>query len=150
MGSSEEGKVGFYSAEGDQVGGVLIRFSSSPLYALWHCTDWTNLPTSLPSDNDKVWRITLTRTTGIKIVVQCNNFEVLNVLISDSTCANDQWRTNWGNEVKKIEFHTENKAFDLFSSQPPIAPGDNHLFHQIIYSVQSLKQRRLDIFGWPF
>ena len=73
MGSSEEGKVGFYTAEGDQVGGFLIRFSSSPLFALWHCTDWTNLPTGLPTDDEKVWRITLTRSSNIRLNIYCND-----------------------------------------------------------------------------
>ena len=125
MGSSEEGKVGFYTAEEDKVGGFLIKFSSSPLFALWHCTDWKSLPTGLPTDDDKVWKITLTRTTGIRIVVQCNNVEVLNMLIFGSTCASSSnWNTYWSNYIKKIEFTVENRAFDLYSSQPVITPGD--------------------------
>ena len=113
-----EGKVGFYTATGDPVGGFLIRFSSPPKFAIWYCTDWTNLPTALPSDKDKVWRVTLTRTADIRIFVHCNNVEVLNMLISDPTCATNDWHTNWGNEVKKIEFPTDDKAYDFYLSKP--------------------------------
>ena len=118
MVSNEEGKVGLYTAEGNQVGGVLIKFSSPPLFAILYCTDWTNLPTGLPSDDDKVWKITLTRSAGIKVIIHCNNVEVLNMQLSDSTCAASSWHEKWRDEVKKIEFPSDNRAYDLYSSQP--------------------------------
>ena len=123
LGDGVEAKVGFYTAEGHKVGGFLIRFSSPPKFAIWQCTDWTDLLTAIPSETEKVWRVTLTRTAGIRIFVHCNNVEVLNMLISDSTCAHTGWHTNWGNEVKKIEFPTDDKAYDFYQSKPTTTSG---------------------------
>ena len=124
LGEGVEAKVGFYTAEGNTlVGGFLIRFSSPPLFAIWQCTDWSNLPTVLPSEAERVWRVTLIRSSYIRLVAHCNDLEVLNLLISTSTCAHPGWYTNWGNEVKKIEFPADDKAYDFYSSQSPTTSG---------------------------
>ena len=118
-----EAKVGFYTAEGHKVGGFLIRFSSPPKFAIWQCTDWTDLPTALPSKTEKVWRVTLIRSSYIRLVAHCNDLEVLNLLLSDSTCAAHDWYTYWRNKVKKIEFPVDDKAYDSYSSQSPTTSG---------------------------
>ena len=68
-GSGEQGKVGFYTASGGTVGGFILNLSSPPQYALWYCVSWQNFHTDPPSETDKVLRITLTRTSGIRVVV---------------------------------------------------------------------------------
>ena len=127
IGSGEEGKVGLYTATGAAVGGVMISFSSTPRYALWYCVSWRNFPSGLPSETDKVWKITLSRTSGIRLVIHCNFVEVLNVLLGSSMCSNSGWNNYWGKEVDKIEFSTTHTAFDFYASQLLISPGTNSL-----------------------
>ena len=81
------------------VGEVQIRFYSTPQYYIWPCTDWINFPVSLPTDVEKVWRITLNRNSGIRLLIHCNNVEVLNFLMSD-TC-----NSYWSRTVGKFRFH---------------------------------------------
>ena len=118
LGSVDYVGVDFYTSQGDWVGILYLSFSSTPTYRIWNCNDWTNFPTNLPSDNDKVWRVTLTRTSGIRLVVHCNEVEVLNYLMSDATCGHSDWRTYWSGEVAKIEFNSEDTASDYYHIQP--------------------------------
>ena len=52
-------------------------------------------------------------------MVHCNEVEVLNTLISDSTCDNSylNWSTNWSREVAKIEFPSDDRASDYYQPQ---------------------------------
>ena len=127
-GSEEEGKAGFYTASGVIVGGFILVFSSPPQYALWYCVSSRNFPTPLPSATDKVWKITISRTSGIRVVVHCNFVEVLNVLLQDSMCSNGGWYSRWSQDVKKIDFHSPDtyKTFDLYASQPLMSPGTKY------------------------
>ena len=87
LGSDDNVNVEFYTSQGDEVGALALFFFPTPEYRIWYCNaDWTKFLTTLPPDNDKVWRVTLTRTSGIRLVVHCNEVEVLNYLMSDSTC----------------------------------------------------------------
>ena len=118
LGSDDKVLVWFYSSQGDWVGALSLYFTSTPQYYIGFCsTARTNFPTNLPSDNDKVWRVTLTRTSGIRLVVHCNEEEVLNTLISDSTCGDSRWSTRWSREVAKIEFSGDT-ASDYYQPQP--------------------------------
>ena len=97
--------VSFYNAAGNDAGGVFLNFSSPPQYWLYGCSlYYTNFPTALPSETDnKVW--TLTKTTGIhRVVIHCNDKEVLNVVLSDTTCNESDWRTMWMRDVEMINF----------------------------------------------
>ena len=125
-GSGEEGKVGLYTATGAIVGGIMIKFSSPPQYALWYCVSWRNFHTLPPSDTEKVWKITIIRTSGIRLVILCNNVEVLNLLLANSECSNTKWPNYWGREVEKIEFPKTYTATDFYASQLLINPGTNH------------------------
>ena len=127
IGTEEEVKVGFFSAEEHVSGGVFIRISPSAQYHLWYCLTWRYLPADLPSSTDKVWRITLSRSPAeIRLVIHCNDREVLNMPISDSTCKNNgAWYQYWGYDVEKIEFVTDDTASDYF--QLPPFPGYYHL-----------------------
>ena len=101
-------RVYFYTSQDHEAGGVEIYFRPSPDYYLHNCHEsWTQFHTDLPADNDKVWRITLTRsirTSGIRLVIHCNDKEVVNVLMSDSACGASQWNNYWNKEIKKIKF----------------------------------------------
>ena len=109
--------VEFSTSQGKEAGALELFFDSTHQYAIWYCSELTNFPTNLPSDNNKVWRVTLTRTSGIRLVVHCNEEEVLNTLISDSTCGQSNWSNYWNKEVSKIIF-SDNTAADYYKTQP--------------------------------
>ena len=95
----------FYTTQGEYAGAVGIYFTSTPQYWLAPCIDYrTNFPGNLPSEVVKIWRITLDKTAGIRLKIHCNGVEVLNVLISDNTCDNSDWRKYWSRDVEYIDF----------------------------------------------
>ena len=115
LGSDDRVDVFFYSAGGESAGAVALYFTSTLKYYLnWCSTSWTNLPVTAPSDTDKVWRITLTRTAGIRLVIHCNDVEVLNTLLSQATCSDSGWSTVWNRDVTKIMFHPSETASDYY------------------------------------
>ena len=119
LGSKDRVIVGLYTSQVDIAGALTLFFTSPPQYNIGYCnTGYTNFPTNLPSDNNKVWRITLTRTSGIRLVVHCNEVEVLNILMSDSTCGASSWSTFWSREVAKIKFYSRGTASDYYQTQP--------------------------------
>ena len=119
LGSNDKVNVYLRASQGNIAGGLTLLFSSTPQYWISYCSsDYTNFPTNLPSDSDKVWRVTLTRTSGIRLVIHCNEEEVLNTLISDSTCSKSDWSTTWSKEVAKIEFYSSDTASDYYQPQP--------------------------------
>ena len=108
IGSGDQVRVNFYTSGGSYVGHVGIYFASPPKYHIGYCTNsWTNFPVSLPTEVEKVWRITLNRNSGISLLIHCNNVEVLNFLMSDSTCIHSSWSTYWSRTVEKIWFHPD-------------------------------------------
>ena len=109
LGSGDEVGVIFLSAEKEYAGGVALHFTSTPQYFLGWCNKWTNLPVNPPSSTVKVWRITLTRTAGVRLVIHCNDVEVFNRLLS-STCTYSVWSTYWSRDVTKIWFDSSDTA----------------------------------------
>ena len=107
LGSNEIVSVGFYTSAELWVGRLTIHFTSTPRYQIWHCTSKTKFPTDLPTDTIKVWKIALTRTSGIRLVIDCNNKEVLNILLSDTTCSNSYWNGRWSKDVGMIKFYQD-------------------------------------------
>ena len=119
LGSDDRVRVFLYTSLGNSAGGLDLFFFSTSQYYIWYCnTDWTNFLTTLPPDSDKVWRVTLIRTSGIRLVVHCNEEEVLNTLISGSTCGDSRWSTYWSREVAKIKFRSSDTASDYYQPQP--------------------------------
>jgi hypothetical protein len=113
IGSGDRVGVRFYSSPIDSAGGFDIRFTSPPQYRLsWCITPWTNFPVNLPTATDKVWRITKTRTSGITVVINCNEVEVLNILMS--TCSNREWRMIWSREVANMKFTSNGTVSDYY------------------------------------
>ena len=112
--SYEKVDVWFYNAQDEPAGGAILIFTSPPLYTLSWCST-SILPTALPSETDKVWAITLTRSSGTpSVVIHCNNKEVLNVMLSDSTCSSSDWRDYWSKDVEKIKFVSGDTASDYY------------------------------------
>ena len=118
LGSDDKVYVMFYTSQGDYVGSLRLYFTSPPQYYIGFCKSSTNFPTNLPPDNDKVWRVTLTRTSGIRLVIHCNEEEVLNILMSDSSCGDSRWSKSWSREVAKIKFPSYDTASDYYQPQP--------------------------------
>ena len=115
LGSGDRVWVRFSTTQGEYAGGVGIYFSSTLQYYLSYCNSRTNFPSNLPSKVDKIWRITLDRTAGIRVKIHCNGVEVLNILMSDDTCSNSDWsdwRDYWSRDVEKIYF---NPSYDTAS-----------------------------------
>ena len=105
--SNEKMFVWFRTADGEEaVGGFQIFFYyTGPKYYILYCSSSrTNFPRNLPTEVDKIWRITLDKTAGIRLQIHCNGVEVLNVLLSDDTCGVSYWRELWSKDVENIYF----------------------------------------------
>ena len=97
--------VPFFTTQREDAGGVVILFTSTPKYWLRCCSSsYTNFPSYQPSEVDKIWRITLDKTAGMRLQIHCNGVEVLNILISDNTCGRSHWREYCSRDVEKIYF----------------------------------------------
>ena len=117
LGSDDRVHVNFYPAEGNYAGQVFLYFpSTAPQYSIKWCRSWTNFPVTPPSADDKVWRITLTKTAGVRLVIHCNDLKVLDKLLSDETC-NIAWSTYWNNDVTKIKFTSVDTASDYYKAK---------------------------------
>ena len=95
IGSGDKVSVYFYDSEGYDSGTFSVSFTSTPQYNIGFCSAWnrgTNFPVSLPTDVEKVWRITRDRNSGIRLLIHCNNVEVLNILMSSNTCSDSSSR----------------------------------------------------------
>ena len=104
LGSEDQMRLPFYEFR-YVAGGFSIWFSSIPQYWIYYCSSsWTNFPTDLPAARDKIWRITLTKTSGIRLQIHCNNVQMLNILLSDTTCGRRDWSTYWNRKIWKMKF----------------------------------------------
>ena len=117
-GSSVRIEVLFHPENDETLAGGVTLFFGSPVYLLSQCTSNTKIPKELPTETDKVWTISLTRTsTEIRVVVICNDNEVLNIVLSDTTCSSSSWKYYWSKEVKRIKFRSNyDKASDFCRS----------------------------------
>ena len=105
----------FYNSQGHSAGVVSIHFYSPALYYLSWCTpSHTNFPSTLPTAVDKVWRISLNKTAGIRLKIHCSNVEALNFLLSNETCDKSYWRMMWTRDVEKIAFSDSDSASDYY------------------------------------
>jgi hypothetical protein len=127
IGSGKRVFVRFRDSLDRHAGGVFIDFSSPPKYTIDPCTPywipfqsadlptatknrykrlWKMFPTAeLPTATNKLWRITLSRISGIRLIVHCNEKEIINQLISYSTCTSGRaagLMTKWSRKVAKI------------------------------------------------
>ncbi|KAL5255477.1 hypothetical protein ACHWQZ_G010898 [Mnemiopsis leidyi] len=120
VGSDEQVYVSFRTAQNYDAGDVSLFFTSPPQYYLGYCTSLTiNFPTVLPTETNRVWTITLSRVSGeIRVVITCNTVEVLNVVLSSTTCSYSGWSTFWNRDVEKIYFPSLDTASDYYRAAP--------------------------------
>ena len=106
-GSNDKVAVWLKTAWGGEAGAVRFLFSSPPQYLLCS-TSWTNFPTALPSETDKIWTVTLTKYLSVRhVVITCNDKEVVKVVMSDDgECKNWYWWRFWEKNVEKIYFNS--------------------------------------------
>jgi len=116
IGSGDNVFAAFYTLDGDLVGSVSIKFSSTPSYQIQDCMDdYADFSISLPSDDKKVWRITRSRDGNIiKIQIHCNEVEVLNFVISGDTCMSGSDWSNWNREVARVTFYSIDTASESY------------------------------------
>ena len=115
LGSDEKVKVEFSTDSGVRVGGVILHFMSPPQYKIRNCNFGTDFSTTLPTEVNKVWRISLRKTTEIRLVIHCNEEEVVNVQLSDTTCTeSSEWSDTWNKDIKQIRFEEDDTASDYY------------------------------------
>ena len=124
VGSKEKIDVELYTAQEKLVGYAIIEFSKpAPQYYISRCRpQLTNFSTVPPSIADKIWRITLTRTVTPRIVIHCNEVEVLYFTLSNSTCIKNSkmhWSYSWNRApVVKIKFYKQDTASNSYRAAP--------------------------------
>ena len=136
LGSGDKVSVIFFNSQRERAGGVEIRFSSTPQYLLPGCTGG-DFQSTLPTAIDKAWRISLTKTADIRLQIHCNDLEVVNILLSDETCHESDWRINWSRDVERISFDgdTATEYYKLFT------PGRHYVCFELIYGVRFVRRR---------
>ena len=118
LGSDQHMAIEFFDeSEKTYAGGFNLLFTSPPQYFLYWCNvgqTYTTFPAAFPTETDKVWKITLARSTNVRLVFHCNNVEVLNVLISNSDCPDNEWSKFWNRDVAGIKFRSDDTASDFY------------------------------------
>ena len=118
LGSRDEVRVWFHDADKKWTGTVRIFFTSPMQYYLYDCTKRADFPTVPPSAIEKIWTITLARSPDIRVQIQCNAVEVLNIMISDSTCKKGWKKEDWAKEKVKLMFSPDDKGSDDYIPSP--------------------------------
>ena len=119
-GSEHQMDLTLYDGSEYDAGGIFITFSSPPKYRLKSCMEsMAEFPSTLPADANKVWTITSkTEEDKRRVVINCNNKEVLNVVLSDTTCSSSLWKTDWTKVVMYILFepgeNVDSRAADFY------------------------------------
>ena len=117
VGSDDEIRVMFYDSQEDLIGGIFLYFTSPAQYYISHCSSsHVDIP-NLPSETEKVWTITFTRTSDVvTLMVHCNEVEVFNVVISDTICKSGYATTHWSRKpASKISFLSDGSKIDTAS-----------------------------------
>jgi hypothetical protein len=112
----------FHDSSKAGAGGIRLRsLSTNPEYWTYSCDKaYSALQNTLPSTDSMIFKITLTRSySGARLQIQCNDAQILSLLISISTCADKTSSVVWNKKVAKIRFST----FDTASDYYKVAPG---------------------------
>ena len=103
----------FQDDDESDAGDIYITFEDPIKYELYGCNSNGVAFTELPAEVEKVWTFTLSREDGERrVVIHCNDKEVLNVVLSDTTCdiESDDWRDYWNLDVTELEIMANGKA----------------------------------------
>ena len=125
MNTGDQITVMFYDDLGQAAGGLWFYFWDTPGYWLDKCSSNTLiLQKDLPSEVEKVWKMTVTKTSDVRVVLTCNDEEVFNFVLSILTCGESLWRDYWSRDVTKIRFTKEDTASDFYLEE--FAPGNKN------------------------
>ena len=109
--------VSFYTADRENAGEFWLYFVSPLKYRISSCTDWTDLPYTLPSEVTKVLQIT--KLQGPRLQLQCNGVTLLDIVMSDDTCSISSWSKVWTKQIKQIRFPSYDSASDKYRAVTP-------------------------------
>ena len=88
-----------------------MSLSEPPRYWIGGCSDdWVYFPDTLSADVNKVWKITIDKNTDISVQIHCNNEKELDLILSNATCSNENYISNWSKDVGKIYFNVADNA----------------------------------------
>ena len=116
--------------------GIDIDMNSS-WYKIFKCRDsWIRFSTDLPNDGVRIWKIT--KTPEIRLIIHCNDKEVLNVQLSEAVCKNfkNNWQNFWGwgkGLQERVKFAYHQSKTDLYMSIA--AQGDFYFFSFFLISL---------------
>lgn len=121
-GSAEKVIVTFFSPEGVRAGGITLSFKWVITYRIKKCFDnQVGFPIEIPTETNKVWRITLSRTVELerRVIIHCNEVKVLDIVLTETLCEQNDWRSHWERDVAKIAFDSadegvRDKASDFY------------------------------------
>ncbi|XP_063685834.1 uncharacterized protein LOC134819681 [Bolinopsis microptera] len=106
--------VDFYAGKEKQ-GGLIVNLiqDQQDTYKINNCqTGLTPFPANMPStETAKLWSILVTTGAQPSIKVQVNGVEVINLLISDDTCAYSNWKNYWTEEIDLLGFNSWQGGF---------------------------------------
>ena len=103
------------NAQGETAGGIIINFFSSVSYQFNGCfTTYVAFSANLPDTTNKVWRITFTKDAGTRLVIHCNDIEMLDITASDSVCDYPDWKLYYGRKMVKLNFYGLDTATDKY------------------------------------
>ena len=114
LGSGQMVQVWFFSLTSEFAGGLEIYFDPTPAYSLNWCDERIDLSSNLPTDVSKTWRVTLSKTSDIRMQIHCNEVEVVNFVISSNSCGNEAWSTFWNRTIAIIRFNSEDTASNYY------------------------------------
>jgi hypothetical protein len=103
-GSGDRIRLYFYNEIIDAFVGFEISFESAVQLKILYCGFQSSFPDTLPPTKEKIWRITLDRTVGVRLLVHCNEEEMFNIKLSGSLCWDTRWRSTWLGSVKELAF----------------------------------------------
>ena len=122
-GSGEKFRVHLFTIEDEKVGGFNIHFNSDPKpkYLLTYCTgSTTDLKSPITPDTGNIWKVTLIRTSEVRLMLHINSVKLFDEVISELTCAEKSKITNWSNHVTKIQFLPTDTVSDFYKRGLPL------------------------------
>ena len=142
MGSGDQAVIWFATTSREAAGGLDIRFGSPQTYFLKDCQYSADVFSTAPSSNliYKTWRITLTKTAGVRLVIHCNNEKVLDIVSSSSICGKTVWSTAWNRDIGMIKFPSSwDSASDYYRPGTVSLNYNNKIPMNIIYGDTTVK-----------
>ena len=111
--------VWFYRLYSDvSTGGIQVEMSSPGFIKIFKCRNaLINFGTELPNDDIKIWKIT--KTQDLRLIIHCNELEMLNVQLSETFCANFKinWQKFWGwgkGLQERMQFRLQQSKTDFY------------------------------------